>query len=366
MIKQQTASGYILVLTLLVVSLMVVIATQIYYTSSGFTSFCQVAVARERAKMLALSGVQLIRSELCIPAPKKEKKAVSFVPQAKQSQQPAAGGAQAQPQEEQEQPPAVQLLRYVFPKLNRWQKVTIADQASTGVLSVYLACEDGKFLLNGMLTALGNKKVPENIKKCMREIMAMVAKNVGAKVDLAGSLYNFFQQRKGVWFNDVTELLTISGFEAFKDRMFVPLKQEAPEKVQAVYLTDLFTSRAGFGTLNPWVLSASVRVVLGLNQPSEGKAEGADLGSALKGFKSSFNWKTDWDKVLQPLYGKNFQSLPKGIEFLLSTNCEPMFFSVLVHAQVDGITQRLYALLSRDETRDDGSIAFNIMKIYWI
>lgn len=365
MIKQQTAPGYILVLTLIVVSLMVVIATQIYYTSSGFTSFCQVAIARERAKMLALSGVQLIRSELYVPAPKKEKKTVSFAPQAKPAQ-PAAGGAQEKGKEKEEQPPAVQLLRSVFPKLNRWQKLTIADQTSTGVLSVYLACEDGKFLLNGMLTALGNKQVPENVKKCMREVMGMVAKNVGAKMDLAGSLINFFQQRKGVWFNEVTELLTVSGFDAFKDRVFVPLKQETPEKVQAVYLTDLFTSRAGFGTLNPWVLSASVRVVLGLNQPSEGKSEGPDLGGALKGFKSSFNWKTDWDKVLKPLYGKSFQSLPKGIEFLLSTNCEPMFFSVLVHAQVDGITQRMYALLSRDETREDGSIAFNIMKIYWI
>lgn len=353
---RSSRGGYILLLTLLVMSLVVVIVVQIYYTSSGFTSFCQVAVARERAKMLALSGVQMMRCKLFVAAEKKQKKdpVISNVSKA------GPGVADLS------QLPVVQLLRTVMPVLNRWQKVTVTDQSGTGVLSMYLVCDDGKFLLNGILTILGNKHGSDRAKQCTREIMAMVSKNIGAKIDLSDSLYAFFQQRKGIWFNEVTEVLKVPGFEAFENRVFIPLKQESPEKVQTVYLTDLFTSRARSGKLNPWVLSASVRVALGLNQQGEGDVAGQDLEGALKKFKRTFNWKIDWNNVLKPLYGKDFQSLPKGIASWLSTNCEPTFFSVLVHAQVDGITQRLYALLARDEQREDGSIAFNIMKVYWI
>jgi len=352
---KSSQGGYILLLTLLVMSLVVVIAVQIYYTSSGFTSFCQVAVARERAKVLALSGVQMMRSTLSTAAEKKQKTDAVL-----KAGKPGTGPV------EPSQLPTAQFLRTIIPILNRWQKVTVVDQSTTGVLSMYLACDDGKFLLNGVLTKLGFKQFSESAKKCTRDIMAMVAKNIGAKTDLSGSLYAFFQQRKGVWFNEVTEVLKVPGFEAFENRVFVPLKQEAPEKVQTVYLTDLFTSRAKSGTLNPWVLSASVRVALGLNQQGEGDVAGQDLEGALKKFKRTFNWKIDWNTILKPLYGKDFQSLPKGITSWLSTNCEPMFFSVLVHAQVDGITQRLYALLARDEQREDGSVVFNIMKVYWI
>lgn len=352
--RNNNQPGYILVLTLTVVSIVVLIASQIFYTGSGFSAFCHTATAREQAKTLAMSGIPIVCAQLHVPASKKQKAP------AKPSERTDAPRS-AEPESDV----GVKLLKKTLPLINRWQQVRITMPDGTqGTVQLYVACEDGKLLLNGLLTSLGNERVDKTVKQCIRQLLGTLARSVGSRQDLAANLYGFFKHRKGVWFNDVTELITVPGFHIFDDRIYVTLPNEQKNKIQTVYLTDIFTSRAGFGTLNPWVLSASLRTMLGL-RPASQHITGEELETMLKGFKPSFNWEADWDKTLKSFYGKDLKSLPKGIDKMFSTRCEPYFFSVLACATVAGITQRVYAILVREERRDE-SVVFTPMKVYLV
>ena len=63
--------GYILVLTLLIISLLVIVVSSMYYNQTGHSALSNTIVNREKAKMLAVSGVQLAISKL-VTIPKRE------------------------------------------------------------------------------------------------------------------------------------------------------------------------------------------------------------------------------------------------------------------------------------------------------
>ena len=67
-------SGYIMPLTLVITSLSVMLATYITHRALVFNAFASLAIKREKAKELALAGVQIAISQLVSPEEKKEKK----------------------------------------------------------------------------------------------------------------------------------------------------------------------------------------------------------------------------------------------------------------------------------------------------
>ena len=60
--KQQ--SGFVLVLTLLIISLAVSVTTFIMYRTTMFVPYAKIAMRQQKAQLLAMSGVQLAISEL--------------------------------------------------------------------------------------------------------------------------------------------------------------------------------------------------------------------------------------------------------------------------------------------------------------
>jgi len=338
--------GFILVLTLIVISLLVVIATQMYYLSTGFSSFAHVAIRREEAKTLALSGVQLARDRLYLSVPKKEKKEGSV------SQKEASGQNESQDQ---------LLLQRILPVLNRWQSFELNKQKDgvDGEIKIYISCEDGKLHLNNLLSLMSQKGLtPERIK-LFKTLWQEIAKAVGAKKSLYESAFDFFERRNRIWLNDTTELLEAPGFQIFDGRVFIHLPNSEKD---VIYLTDLFTPQSRYGKLDPWILSASVRTILGLKPQPVTKEQ---VDALLKGFKSVHNWKNDWNRILKPLYGKDFNALPKGIELMLSPKFDVAAFSVVSYGIIDDVAQGIYAILSKKQL-DDGSIVFIPIKSYWI
>jgi len=350
---KQQREGYVLVLTLTVISLLVIIATQMYYLSTGFSSFSRVVIKREEAKMLALSGVQLICDRLYLPAPKKEKKDT-----VKDQKSGPAPQRQASQQDESQN---VLLLQQVLPMLNRWQAFPMSEKkgVDAGEIKVYVACEDGKLHLNNLLSLMSQKGLGPERVKLIQMIWKQITQSIGAKKNLYEAALNLFERRNRIWLNDITELLEAPAFQVFDGHVFVGLSNSKKDKVS---LMDLFTPQSRYGKLDPWVLSASIRSILGLNPQPVTKDQ---IGALLKGFKSTHNWKNDWNGILKPLYGKDFNALPKGIELMLSPKFDPAAFSVVSYGIIHGVPQGIYAILSKKQL-DDGSVVFVPIKSYWI
>jgi hypothetical protein len=92
------------------------------------------------------------------------------------------------------------------------------------------------------------------------------------------------------------------------------------------------------------------------------------IADAIKNFKGSYSWPTDWNNTFSKLYKKDFNSLPKGITRLLGTQFGPETFSVLSYGTVGQITHRIYAILERDTTNREAKepTKITIKKLYWL
>src|SRR5262245_558509 len=99
--------GYIMVFTLLVVGAAMMIVTYVGHRGSFYLPFSYMISAREKAKMLALGGVQVAIAQLAfVDKPKESKKENSN--QQNSPSEPSKGS------EEED------LLQRILPTLNRW------------------------------------------------------------------------------------------------------------------------------------------------------------------------------------------------------------------------------------------------------
>ena len=366
--------GYVLVLSLIIMGLLVLIATQVYNLSYNFSAYSHFVIKREKAKMLALSGVQLMRDVLYSPPAEDEKKGT---PEKKEEEKKAPEKDEAKKDEtdkedgEKKDTPAEkkkkgdkalgELLMRVLPILNQWQTLKLSQQKDNvdGEIKTYLACEDGKLHINHLLGLTVQKGLSEERTKMIQELWQKISQIAQAKKNLYASAKEFFDRRNRVWLNDVSEILEAPGFEVFKDELFAA---HSNGNKDAVYLMDLFTPVSRYAKLDPWVLSASAQKLLGLQPKKIDKNKAAEIG---KDFQSAHNWKNDWDKLIKPIYGKEFSALPKGFDLMFSIRFDPAAFSVVSYGIVDDVKQGVYTILTQKK-QPDGSVIFVPIKTYWI
>ena len=72
--KHSNQSGYILMLTLMLMAISIILVTQMSYQGTTFRAYAQTVFKREQAKQLALSGIQLMLSKLNETLQQEEKK----------------------------------------------------------------------------------------------------------------------------------------------------------------------------------------------------------------------------------------------------------------------------------------------------
>jgi hypothetical protein len=159
---------------------------------------------------------------------------------------------------------------------------------------------------------------------------------------------------------DATELLRIPYFAKLKDRLFTPLKKEH----RGLYIMDLFTVRPkGSETVNPWLLTASAKTLLGIRETGEFDEE------LVKKIKPNMNWEKEWDEVLAPRYGITFSAFDPSIQKVFASAFEAKAFSVVSYCTVGSVTQKLYAVLDVAEPEKDlspKSVIFKVTKLYWL
>lgn len=365
---QVNKQGYILILTFFFIAISVVLITGVLKQASNFQKNAGLMRDKEKAKLLVLSGVQLAMDQLSLI-------------EEQEASQDSGGKPGSQPNEKEVQAFLAKWFNGVFPVINKWNTVNLTDSlfGVDGNIKYFISCEQGKIDLNNFANILekeskqtdqqaksvdaeGKTEIlssqnTTNIKSFTSVIDELVKKEF--KVNLIATLK---EAKDIIPLEDPTQLLKYKSFESAKDSLFLPLDSNTADKKMPLTLMDLFTTMPGSGKLNPWFLSYSMARILGLQRKPDAK-----LADIVKQFKPKMDWEKEWDKTLAEIYGKQFKSIPKEITNMFSAECEATAFSVIIYAKVGPITQRLYAILERDNPNKISrkNIVFKITKIFW-
>lgn len=327
-----------------------------YMSNKGlvFNSYTKTMVDREKARMLASGSIQLAISQLASVEAKQQ--APSGAAREKKAEQPHDGK---------------HLLKTILPQMNRLQKYELKQNIDgiNATLGFMLMSEEGKININRFYDfdkhkflgdepgAKTDTQQEKNMRIFFQQLFAQIKDQTGA--DLFAEFEKFLKERKYP-LNDVTELLTIKGFEIFKDTAFIdPLA--LPQKKPALYLTDIFTVFSSKQSIQPWLISNSLAALLKLQRDPEKIPPVDDL---LKNFKDKNDWKTDWDKSLKNLYGIEFAAVPKYIQQFLNPVFDPRIFSVFAFATVGSATVRLFAILEREKQEKEAPPLIHIRSVY--
>lgn len=373
--QNHTNNGYILVTTLMVVSLAMVLVAYMINRSTVYIPLTKTVINREKAKELSFAGLQLAMSQLAYAdvVEKEEKKDDD-----KKQQQPPSGQQAAQQGQQPQQKPktdpaataAKQFLKLIFPVLNKWQtfKLDYTKDGVDGEINICLMSEDGKLNINELYNFEkhefnGNKKQQEELKNLLKSLFNNFHKESKEGQSPLFEAFEKFLKEKQDKLRDVTELITIKEFDMFKNNMFYsPGEQKETQEKKNLYLTDIFTIWSQTPTMNPWFFSTSMSEILGLERPKNIPDD------VLKAFKTSYSWPQDWKPLFEKLYKKDFKSLPKNFQPLLSATFGPETFSVLSYGKVGDITHRIFAILERNtqDRQDKAPAKVTIKKIYWV
>lgn len=350
--------GYILVLTLMIISILIIVINGVFYNSIAEIAFTKIIVDREKAKILALSGIQLAISKLTVEPAKKE--------------------TSKKTEDKKEESKNKKLLAKILPRLNRWEKINLKEDIDgiEGQIKICISSEDGKININKFFDyekhkfitvqdnqqQQGQKKQIIDSKQIIQRIFGSTNEFIKNK-DLFIDFNDFLQKRKWALY-DISELISIPKFNYFQDHLFYE-QQINNEKKQPIYLSDIFTIWTDSEKIQPWLFSDSLCALLGLKRVKQNdeNERNENINSWLKNFKENNNWKQDWDKILKPVYGKDFKTLPKNIEFFLADNFTAKTFSVISYGTVGLITQKIVAILELDA--QNKSTGYTIKKIYW-
>lgn len=359
-IHQLRKGGFIMILTIMLIFLCMFLVLYMVNREAIFLPYVRIAVERKRAYILAQSGIQLGISQIVAPVlPKGGKSKAS-------SEEPGKPASKKPSQEDK----IKEMLTVVLPNLNRWQEFKLTEKADgvDGIIKLCIMCESGKFNLNALYDFKEKKFInpskEADTKKACKDIFATIKKIQGGKEELGG-VFEAKLKERGIRFDDATQLLSRS-FDIFKDAIFYEPPSAQGAKTRPIYLTDLFTVWTKGTLINPWLMSDSVAAVFGLKRAEQADEAERKKGVAqwLKQFKLKAQWQTDWNKLMKPMYGKEYNSIPKSLQPFLSSTFEATVFSILSQATVGRVTQRLFAVVEIKPSGDKKPAEITLKKVY--
>jgi hypothetical protein len=369
--KTSKHPGYILLLTLMILSISTIIVTQIFVQARLYNSFIPLMIEKEKARQVALSGVAIAIAQLSLHDAHFEK--TSSLAKDLQEKKEAKNAATESLEH------AKSLLKIILSVQQRWQTFVLKHEVDgiDAQVSICITCEDGKLNINHLYDFEKHelKKIalasPEELFKQLGD----ASKPFTGNRNMFESIQEFLKKRRDPLV-DVTQLLQGKALEDFKEYLFyVPLKGGAlseqegkeEEKKPKIFLADVFTISSDSHRINPWVLSSSLQLLLKMKPFTTGNEKDfeKEVEELLEKVPlDKISWQKDWNTYLKPLYKVDFESLPKELIPFLSTKFEPRQFSVLCYGKVGRITQKLLVILERSTTGEGES--FSMKKIYWL
>ena len=151
--------GYIIMLTLLIIAAAVALITAVVRESFSYQRQVKSMQDRVRARMLALSSLELVRSQ------------ISFIPPKKKEEKGQQQEGPVKKEKEETMPQEQQYALKLVPLLNKWHTVelTPGTDAVEGSLSYYIASEDGKINLENLLNDIFPPKEEKKKEKASDE-----------------------------------------------------------------------------------------------------------------------------------------------------------------------------------------------------
>lgn len=341
--KKSLQPGYIIPLTLMILSISIGLLTLIYQRAMMYQREVNLTINQEKARILALSGLEIARSQ------------ISFL-----EQKTAEGTEKTQEGKEQ------RWLAQLLGTLNHWQTfiLTEKDDGVSGIIQLYITCEQGKININSLLPSdekqQGTQQQPSD-QKTLLFINALAQKEFGI---LLSDVLKQLTKSTNRTLEDPTELLRFKEVPSLGDFLF-PDPQWGRSSTRNT-LTDLFSTVGTKKLINPWLLSPSTTRALGLKAQIFKKELVVEYA---KKIKPKMNWSQDWNSTLASYYGKDFSALPPDMTALFDTAFEPTAFSVLCYAKVGTITQKIYALVEKGRIPPElsqKSVLVKTAKVYWL
>lgn len=347
--------GFILVSTFLMLTVAMLIVTRMYYKGSMYNLYIPTVTQKEQARRLAYSGIHIAICQLSLHDS-------DIISDSKEESQEAKEKKNTPEQRRKN------LLKTLLHVLNNWQKFVL-DELQDGIdgeIGICITSEEGKIPLQALIdykkrTFLKKDKIDG--AEILKEVFEKVRFN-NQEGDIVQALQSFIKDCSYT-FVDAAQLLAIKEFKSFPIQLFYEPSLNSDEKKQ-YYLADLFTLWNNNPTIDPLLLSPSVRLLLGCEYPS-GKTdiESEQITTTAEKFPFSYvSWQKDWDTYLKPIYKQEYKSIPKAFLPLLSGKFEPHLFSVLCYGKIGRIKQKLLAIIERSFT-DVGEV-FAVKRVYWL
>lgn len=356
--------GYILILALSMLALVMVLVTGLFNRATPFVFFDSAVIKREKAKQLALSGLQIAMSQLQAHVEESQEKTAVL--------NAAPKGPSIADQRK------TKLFKSLVPTLNNWQKFPLTQEQDgiKGSIEICISCEQGKLDINELFDFKAKKFIQEgkpknDMRKVMQSVFTKLEPYTKGK-NLFGVFEKFLKQRHSK-LHEVTELLGIKEFqEVFATRQFYEPSEKDKENIprgkkRAVYLTDLFTIWSEEQTMSAWLLSDALCAVFGFKRAQADSlkvrkqiVEQAVEQKAL----ASTSFDAVWPKGPQVLYGKELGAVSPELKPLLTAQFEPDMFLVISRGTVGNISQKISAIIERREPEGDRSTAYVIKRLY--
>lgn len=365
--------GYILFITFSMLALCTALVSM--FMVKGFThkKLATALLEQEKMNRFALSTSELAQSFLSFSAE-------DIKPADKQAaSEPADKAAPANSNNDI----SLKLLEKVLPVVNKTQKFSMKEIAKDFpvVINLTFFCESGKININGLYDLVNKKFYDEGVAGKDKKVFATwLFDKIAAITENPSLLQPFIEhvkQRK-VPFNDVTELLAIKEFAAcFSQAVFYESDRpntSSDKKIQKLFLTDIFTVASESDTIQPWLLSPSVCVLLDIAQKGDkqdGTGNKEDKKIDLSSFNPQADWQKDWDKTMKPLYDVSFDKIPEPVRLMFSTQFSVTAFSMLAtvtRQAVEGendMVVKIFAILKQNKL-PDSSITYDVIKIYQV
>lgn len=394
--------GYVLITTLLIIALSVTLLTTVMRRSFVYQDRVRFYTSREKARVLALSGLEVALSQLAVIVPKEQASKDSAKSQnGQETKTPTSAnstGAQETAKKEDKLTPEQEFLKQLLPIVNNWQQFALTEDKDgiEGTLKLYISCEQGKINLHRLLALAQDKKTAEPVKtnnspktnnnqppKAQNSVnnQKTFADTVQERIltNMNVNIIELLKERRaslGRALEDPTELLGSPLAKGFNVQLFAePSEQtDRPKTKQPLYLMDLFTTYTSSANLNPWVLSDSVALLFGL-KPMHAKGEESSdpkplsVQEKVKRLQPFISWQKQWDVLMGSQYGKKISDIPKEISTMFGSQFEATVFSVVSYGTVNGVTQKVSAVVEETtppQTVSPKSIVFTIKKLYWL
>ena len=315
----QPRKGYIIPFSLMLISVAVMLVTIIYQRGSLFVPYINTMHKREQAKMLALSGIEIARSQLSHLMVQEKKE--------------AAPQASASEKKEEPETDVQWLFRVLIPSLNRWQTFALKKDIDgiNGKIQIAIGAEAGKININRIYDFETHKFIGQGAKdgKDWQAIMKLLFTKMKKQLETNENLYEQFEKflkERQYKLNDATELLTRDAFRVFDGSVFY----EPPDQTKrSMYLLDIFTVYGESDTIQPWLFSDSLLALLGLKRATSKDTQQRKemVKKMMTKFKPNNQWAQEWNATMQPFYGVEFKGLPKGIDAVLESTFDPKIFN---------------------------------------